>query len=370
MTRVGVVIPAFDEELALPSVLAELPRARALLVVVVDNGSRDRTAEVARAAGASVVREEQRGYGAACQAGVGWLLDGAGLVPPLADDDLLVFLDADHSDYPEDLERLLAPLLAGEAELVLGSRILGGASWRALLPQAWLGNRLACGLMRVLFGARYTDLGPFRALRVGALRRLGMADRGFGWTIEMQLKARSLGLRVVEVPVRYRARIGRSKITGTLAGTLRAGAEILGWILAWRVRTWLRKGSIGGPVGAPHRGPAQGDEVEQEVEPPQIGEDELPPHHQVGQLRVRRIGAREQHGRLGEVAAEKGEGHGGRAEGPGARVLGLDGETGAGAAGEGEHASCREEPGPLEHPGHDSGHVRAPPGWSSSGGAG
>ena len=241
MTRIAIVIPARDEEEALPLVLAELPRARAPLVVGGDNGSRDRTAEVARTAGARVVREERRGYGRACQAGIGWLLDGAGPVPPLGEEDVIVFLDADRSDYPEDLERLLAPILAGEAEFVLGSRILGGATRRALLPQAWFGNRLACALMHVLFGARYTDLGPFRALRVGTLRRMEMADTGFGWTIEMQLKAWSMGVRVLEVPVRYRERIGRSKITGTLTGTLRAGAKILGWIFAWRIASWINR---------------------------------------------------------------------------------------------------------------------------------
>jgi glycosyltransferase involved in cell wall biosynthesis len=240
VTRVGVVIPARDEEQALPLVLAELPRDRTPIVVVVDNGSRDRTAEVARAGGAVVVREERPGYGSACLRGIAWLLGGSGLVPPLGAEDVIVFLDADHSDYPEDLEAVLAPLLAGRCELVIGSRILGGASRSALLPQAWFGNRLACFLMRVLFGARYTDLGPFRAIRVEALRALAMADTGFGWTIEMQLKAHSAGLRVEEVPVRYRARIGRSKITGTVRGTLGAGVKILGWIGAWRVRTWLR----------------------------------------------------------------------------------------------------------------------------------
>ena len=239
MTRIAVVIPARNEELALPFVLAELPRARAPMVVVVDNGSRDRTAEVAHTAGAVVVREERRGYGRACLAGIAWLLDGAGLVPPLGDDDVIVFLDADHSDFPEDLELVVAPILAREAEFVLGSRVLGGATWRALLPQAWLGNRLACTLMRWLFGARYTDLGPFRALRIGTLRSLAMADTGFGWTIEMQLKAKSRDVRALEVPVRYRPRIGESKITGTLAGTVRAGGKILGWILYWRCTTWI-----------------------------------------------------------------------------------------------------------------------------------
>ena len=165
---------------------------------------------------------------------------------------MVVFLDADHSDYPEDLPRVLAPVLEDRAELCIGSRILGGASLGALLPQAWFGNRLACLLMRLLFGARYTDLGPFRAIRADALRALAMGDRDFGWTIEMQLKAHTTGLRVVEVPVRYRARIGSSKITGTLAGTLRAGWKIVGWILAWRLKLlFSRPGSPSSPAAPP-----------------------------------------------------------------------------------------------------------------------
>lgn len=235
--RVFVVIPAFDEEEALPLVLKELPRVLAHRVVVVDNDSRDRTAEVARTLGAEVVFERRRGYGSACLAGLAYLSRSTD--SPL-DEDVIVFLDADHSDFPEDLPALLEPLQAGRAEFVVGSRVLGGAGMKALLPQAWFGNRLACMLMWVLFGAHHTDLGPFRAIRAGALRRLEMSDRDFGWTIEMQLKARTLGLTVAEVPVRYRARVGKSKITGTIAGTLRAGVKILTWIFAWRIRLWWR----------------------------------------------------------------------------------------------------------------------------------
>ncbi len=233
-----VVIPALNEEEALPLVLAEIPRASVSLVVVVDNGSTDRTAEVARTLGAHVVREPRRGYGQACLAGIAYACGGGerSLEVPLEDGDVVVFLDADHSDHPEDLPRILEPVLTGRAEFALGSRILGGASRSALLPQAWYGNRLACWLMRILFGARYTDLGPFRAIRVGHLRRLAMSDRGFGWTVEMQLKATALGLRTVEIPVRYRPRTGKSKITGTLSGTLRAGIKIIGWIFFWRIR--------------------------------------------------------------------------------------------------------------------------------------
>ena len=223
--RVGMVLPAFDEEEALPLVLAEIPRELVDELVVVDNGSRDRTAAVARAAGATVVTEPRRGYGSACQAGIAHLLDGAGLRPPLEAQDVIVFLDADHSDYPADLPVVLAPLREGRADLVIGSRILGGADMQALLPQAWLGNRLACFLMRVLFRARYTDLGPFRALTVGALRRLEMRDIDFGWTVEMQLKAGSRGLSAVEVPVRYRPRVGKSKITGDGFGHAARGLQ-------------------------------------------------------------------------------------------------------------------------------------------------
>ena len=236
--RIGVVMPAFNEERALPLVLAELPSEHVEVVVVVDNGSTDETARAAEDGGATVVREPRRGYGRACLAGIAYLVDGSAdsFARPLEDEDVIVFLDSDHSDYPEELPRVVEPILGGRADMVIGSRILGGADMRALLPQAWFGNRLACFLMRVLFGARYSDLGPFRAIRVDALRELAMQDRDFGWTIEMQLKARTFGLRVVEVPVRYRERIGTSKITGTVVGTVRAGWKILGWIFAWRLR--------------------------------------------------------------------------------------------------------------------------------------
>lgn len=243
--RVGMVIPAFNEEEALPFVLAELPAGRLDRLVVVDNASTDGTGRVAREGGAEVVREDRPGYGQACLTGIAALaVPGPDGSPALGDDDLVVFLDGDHSDYPEDLEQVLEPLLADRADFVVGSRVLGGATMEALLPQAWLGNRLACFLLFVLFGARHTDLGPFRALRFRALRHLEMRDRDFGWTIEMQLKARTARLRVVEVPVRYRPRIGQSKITGTLRGTVLASWKILSWIFSWRVRLLLGQGRI------------------------------------------------------------------------------------------------------------------------------
>jgi len=238
--RIGLVIPALNEEEALPLVLEELPTGAVDRIVVCDNGSTDRTAEFARLAGAEVVYEAKRGYGQACLTALAELL-GSSASDPLGDSDLIVFLDADHSDYPADLPQLIAPLLREEVDLVIGSRVRGGATMDALLPQAWFGNRLACGLMRLLFGAHYSDLGPFRAIRVDALRHLDMRDVDFGWTVEMQLKAKVFGLRVTEVPVRYRARIGTSKITGTVMGTIRAGTKILGWIFGWRLKLWLTR---------------------------------------------------------------------------------------------------------------------------------
>jgi glycosyltransferase involved in cell wall biosynthesis len=194
--------------------------------VVADNGSSDRTAEVARAHGALVVDEPRRGYGSACLRALAECrrLEGG---PP----DVVCFLDADYSDYPQDMRQVLAPILRGEADLVIGSRTLRPDARRALLPQARLGNLLAVSLIRLLWGERYTDLGPFRAVTWEALERVRMEDRDFGWTVELQVKAPMHGLRSVEVPVRYRARVGVSKITGTVKGTIKAGGKIL-WTIA------------------------------------------------------------------------------------------------------------------------------------------
>jgi glycosyltransferase involved in cell wall biosynthesis len=221
---VDVVIPALNEEASLPLVLAELPRPPVSRVVVADNGSRDGTARVAREGGAVVVPAARRGYGSACLAALDYLRHND---PP----DLVVFIDADYPDHPEELPRLIAPLLAGTADLVIGSRTLGTRERGALLPQARAGNLVACALIRLLYGHRYTDLGPFRAARWDALERLAMGDPDFGWTAEMQVKALRRGLRVAEVPVSYRKRVGVSKITGTVTGTLRAGYKILWTVL-------------------------------------------------------------------------------------------------------------------------------------------
>ena len=226
---IDVVIPAFNEEASLPLVLAAVPRPPVRRIVVCDNNSTDRTAQVAAQGGAVVVGETRPGYGSACLRALDHLRhDG----PP----DIVVFLDGDFSDHPEELPVLVAPILAGDADLVIGSRVLGEHQPGALLPQARAGNLVACLLIRLLYRHRYTDLGPFRAIRWQRLEQLRMTDPDFGWTAEMQVKALRHGLAVREVPVSYRKRVGVSKITGTLHGTVMAGYKILWTVLRYSVR--------------------------------------------------------------------------------------------------------------------------------------
>lgn len=218
-----VIIPAFNEARAIGRVIRDLPGEVVDEVVVVNNASTDETEANARAAGATVLREPRRGYGNACLRGIEY----ARTRRP----DVVVFLDGDYSDHPDELPRLVEPICRGEADFVVGSRIRGDAEPGAMLPQAQIGNRVACTLMQWIWGARYTDLGPFRAIRFRDLLALNMQDRTFGWTIEMQIKAVEAGLRVREVPVSYRQRVGVSKITGTVSGTLKASVKIL-WTIA------------------------------------------------------------------------------------------------------------------------------------------
>ena len=235
--RIAVVIPALDEEEAIGAVIREIPPV-VHEVIVVDNGSRDRTVDVARAAGATVVSEPRRGYGHACLAGIA----AAGAA------DVLVFLDGDHSDYPAQLVEVVAPILEGRADLVIGSRSRGRREAGAHPWHAVVGTRACVGLMNLLAGSKATDLGPFRAITAEALRRLDMRDRNYGWTVEMQVKAARQGLRVVEVPVDYRPRIGRSKVSGTVRGTIGAGTKIVATILAHTVTP--RGFGLPGPEGS------------------------------------------------------------------------------------------------------------------------
>lgn len=222
-----MVIPALDEESALPHVLRDIPRPPVRRIVVADNGSTDRTATVAIEHGAEVVQESERGYGAACLKALAHLTDD----PP----DIVVFLDGDYSDHPTELPSVVQPILFDQAEMVIGSRATGVAERGALSPQQRVGNAIACSALRLLYGVEYSDLGPFRAIRWDTLQALGMQDRNYGWTVEMQIRAAQHGVRYAEVPVSYRPRIGVSKVSGTVRGSLSAGAKIL-WLLgryAW-----------------------------------------------------------------------------------------------------------------------------------------
>lgn len=223
---IAVIIPALDEEGAIGGVVRAIPRDLVQDVVVVDNGSQDGTAAVAQAAGASVVREALRGYGAACLAGA----------LAIQQADILVFLDGDGSDDPAEMTRVLQPILDGRADLVLGSRVAGSLRAPGLTPQQRFGNRLVTTLLRLLYGLKLTDIGPFRAITGTAFRDLEMAHKTYGWPVEMVVKAAKQGYRVVEVPVSCHQRIGRSKVAGTLRGSLLAGYHLLSTTLryAWR----------------------------------------------------------------------------------------------------------------------------------------
>jgi len=225
MLFISVIIPAFNEEVSLPKVLKDLPRAMIQDLIVVNNASTDETAEVAVHGGARVVNEPKRGYGQACLAGI------MALSP---ETDIVVFIDGDHSDHAEQLPLLLGPIMQDGYDFVIGSRALGCREKGAMTPQAFYGNKLACFLMKAFWKIQYTDLGPFRAITYDALKRIGMTDQDFGWTIEMQIKAVERGLKVKEVPVDYRKRIGRSKISGTVKGTILAGYKILWTIFKYR----------------------------------------------------------------------------------------------------------------------------------------
>lgn len=222
---VSVIIPAFNEENGVGQVIAEIPKQLVSEIIVVNNASTDNTERIAKAAGATVLREPIAGYGRACLKAIDYLKKSK--TPP----DVVVFLDADHSDYPEEMEKLINPILTNGVDLVIGSRALGKKESGAMTFQQIFGNWLATRLLKLFYNVKFTDLGPFRAVRFLSLVNLDMQDKTYGWTVEMQIKAAKKKMKCAEVPVRYRRRIGFSKISGTVKGTVMAGYKIIITIL-------------------------------------------------------------------------------------------------------------------------------------------
>lgn len=226
--NIVVIIPAFNEENAIGNVLKDIPKSIVREVIVVNNNSNDATKDIAAANGAIVLDEPVQGYGNACLRGVNYIRQ----MNPKPE--IVVFIDADYSDHPEEMPKLVAPIINEDYDMVIGSRALGVKERGAMTPQQVYGNIIATRMMKWLYGVTYTDLGPFRAIRYDALMEIGMKDRTYGWTVEMQLKAAKLKMKVTEVPVNYRKRIGFSKISGTIKGTFMAGYKIIATILKYR----------------------------------------------------------------------------------------------------------------------------------------
>jgi glycosyltransferase involved in cell wall biosynthesis len=224
--KIRVIIPAYNEQESIGKVIAEIPEI-VNEIIVVSNNSSDDTEMVAKNAGATVLKENQKGYGYACLLGMDHIAKNA------PDTDIVVFLDGDYSDYPEELLLLIKPIIEDKVDMVIGARVAHLRLPNSMTPQQVFGNWLATFLMKIFFGAKFTDLGPFRAIKYQKLLDLKMEDKTYGWTVEMQLKAIKQNLSYVEVPVRYRKRIGVSKVSGTIKGTIMAGVKILGWIFKY-----------------------------------------------------------------------------------------------------------------------------------------
>lgn len=216
-----VIIPALNEEKSIEKVIADIDRTIISEIIVVDNGSSDGTKIAAQTGGATVLEEPQRGYGAACLKGIEYVKHN------FPDTDIIVFIDGDYSDHPEELVEVINPLLNSDFDMVIGSRVLGNRERGSLTPVQRFGNWLSCKLIRLLYKEHFTDLGPFRAIKLEKLIALDMQDRNYGWTVEMQVKAAKNKLRSIEVPVSYRNRIGKSKVSGTIKGSILAGSKIL-----------------------------------------------------------------------------------------------------------------------------------------------
>ncbi|MGH1336951.1 MAG: glycosyltransferase family 2 protein [Aureispira sp.] len=226
--NIAVIIPAYNEENAVGKVVAAIPKTFVNTVVVVNNNSNDQTAVVAKEAGAIVLDEHQQGYGFACLKGMTYLKTLP--QPP----DIVVFIDADYSDHPEELPQLVAPILERDVTMVIGSRALGAKERGSMTPQQIFGNWLATRLIKWFYGVTFTDLGPFRAIKYDDLMALDMQDQTYGWTVEMQVKAAKQGMSVEEIPVSYRVRVGQSKISGTIKGTILAGYKIITTIFKYK----------------------------------------------------------------------------------------------------------------------------------------
>jgi glycosyltransferase involved in cell wall biosynthesis len=226
MKNIKVIIPAFNEENAIVNVLKEIPDLVSE-VIVIDNNSNDLTSINAKNAGATVLFEEKKGYGYACLKGLNYIAKQE--IKP----DIIVFLDGDYSDYPEELLKIINPIIADNIDLVIGARIKELREMGSMTPQQVFGNWLACFLMKLFFNSKFTDLGPFRAIKYDKLLELSMQDKTYGWTVEMQLKAKKKGFSYTEIPVRYKNRIGVSKVSGTVKGTIMAGIKIIGWIFKY-----------------------------------------------------------------------------------------------------------------------------------------
>ena len=218
---IDVIIPAYNEELSIGLVLKDIPKKEVREIIVCNNNSSDKTVEVAKAGGATVVHQPTPGYGNACLKGMEHVANKA--IKP----DIIVFLDGDYSDHPEELTKIIDPIVNGNVDLVIGSRALGNLEKGSMMPQQVFGNWLATTLIKLIYNVTFSDLGPFRAIKYDALMQIDMQDKTFGWTVEMQVKAAKLQLNCKEVPVTYRKRIGVSKVSGTLRGTILAGHKIL-----------------------------------------------------------------------------------------------------------------------------------------------
>lgn len=226
MSRIKVIIPAFNEENAIAKVIAEIPDS-VEEIIVISNNSTDKTEEVAQNAGATVLSESRKGYGYACLKGLEYI-EQLETKP-----DIVVFLDGDYSDYPEELTTIIAPILANKVDFVIGARVKHLREPGSMTPQQVFGNWLACFLMKLFFKAKFTDLGPFRAIKYDTLLALKMEDKTYGWTVEMQLKVLKMNISYSQILVRYKNRIGVSKVSGTVKGTVMAGIKIIGWIFKY-----------------------------------------------------------------------------------------------------------------------------------------